>query len=1444
MQTTSADYKLEIKKPSRSFECKVTIGNNIYINEDIVDIILDTIQPNEGYSIGNATSQSLELTLINKGDIIYSASQIKLEIGLRVGSAIEYILMGYYNIDDVEKTDYTTKITAFDNMIKFETSYFSSLGDTATLQQIVDELVSKTGVQFTGSLPAYTVKKLEGFTCREVLGYVASLCGGNAHITRDGKFTIIVPKEVNYSITGDNYFDYKREEVKYKIGKISCKAEDKEFTKGTLGTDSMELQFENPWVTEAILTDIYNKLNGFSYLGYSMKWQGDLSLDAGDIVSVTDIKGVLRKVPILSQKFTYTGGLTCEIGAKGESKNKNSFNSSGSGSNKVDRVVTELLLVKEALIDKANIQDLEAVIIRTQKLEVETAKISKLEADVASINTLVAGKADIANLEAVDAKITQLKAEVAYVGDLEAANAKINDLTAKKANITDLNATNATVNNLKAEVAKIGKLEVDIAAVNKLVANKADITDLNAANAKIESLQSGKADIGQLNAANANIQTLLAHKATIEELIAGNISAENIAAGTITADSAIVASLNASKITTGTLDAKKVTVTNLNAASITAGTIDASKVNVTNINASNINTGTLDASKVTVSNVNAGSIIGGTLDAAKVTVRNLSASVITTGTLNAASVNITNLNATNITTGNLDCNRVNIKNLRADSIVAGSITVQGENLQKNSDFSAGFKDWNKTSGEMFIIQDSTILTDVKICMFRRTGLTSNSSAVMYSGSKAIKAIPGETFIASAYIFVQGNYTPMDADCSVSIWFYDKEGTYLKGTGTAFNNVVKGEWTRWYHTATAPANTAYVAMGVAATRNGQFAWAKPMLSKGTIASEWKPHTDELISSGAIDNDKLAGDSVTSDKLVLDEIFASEAFVTKFEAVEIKAAQITTGKIASEFLDIEGIISFKKNQNAFGEDMADNFIFDTTADKTFINGGAIYANSVTAEKINAKGLKIANAGNAVTFQVFDKQSADNSGGKYQEGDVTITGTMESTNYDPSANTGYRIDKDGNVDIYNANIRGDVILPQAGITNYGQQNGGENLLSNSDFALTTTISSAAKNPNCYPVGWSAYNGGVTNPTTSYHAHVNTTKFGFNVVEYNESDGSRNWKAISLGGLQNQINGTKEYYISMDVYSTIPNARIYGGFHYTKTGGTSASFHAGQYSISNFQVENWHRVSAKVPLGTDIDLTKNITLYIYSYNYPQNGIVYIRNVKLEGNNKATPWCPNKADAAALNPVRFWAGTDFDKRDEAPFQVLQDGTVKATRGEFGGTFTGELSIGNIRIADTNESEATITVHTNNNAKKVLEFNEQIAFIGTNLTLGAENAPSLEFDSTSRTFNFTKSAVHIVGNKSKVSFPADNSATIMKAGYVASSGYFECVDYFRSGTYVKEHNGVVEDGAPDFEFKRAQGDTTVKVNGEVDVTNEVVVGSVKIVNRSKNGKKRIDFVVV
>lgn len=395
-----------------------------------MDIIIDgNIQPSDGFMIGATTSQILDLTLLNKGDMVYGTSTIKVEIGLKIGNTIEYIPMGIYNIDDIEKTDYTIKITAFDNMMKFERNFTTTLGDTLTLQQVASELTRITGVQFTGNLPAYTVKKLEGFSCREILGYVASLCGGNAIITRDGKFTIVTPKDNSYSIGTSNYFDYKREETKYKIGKISCQSGEEILSKGSIGVDSMELQFENPWVNNTILTDIYTKLNGFEYLGYSMKWQGDISLDVGDIITITDKKGVVRKHPILSQKFTYTGGLTSEISAKGENKNKNEFSGSGPSAKKVERVVMELALINKALIDVAYIGDLTAGNI---KFDTASGTIMDLQTLLAKFVTGENGQ--FLNLTTDNVTIS---------------NALIKDVIAKSISVEDLKASTISTNKFR-----------------------------------------------------------------------------------------------------------------------------------------------------------------------------------------------------------------------------------------------------------------------------------------------------------------------------------------------------------------------------------------------------------------------------------------------------------------------------------------------------------------------------------------------------------------------------------------------------------------------------------------------------------------------------------------------------------------------------------------------------------------------------------------------------------------------------------------------------------------------------------------------------------------------------------------------------------------------------------------------------------------------------------
>ena len=155
--------------------------------------------------------------------------------------------------------------------------------------------------------------------------------------------------------------------------------------------------------------------------------------------------------------------------------------------------------------------------------------------------------------------------------------------------------------------------------------------------------------------------------------------------------------------------------------------------------------------------------------------------------------------------------------------------------------------------------------------------------------------------------------------------------------------------------------------------------------------------------------------------------------------------------------------------------------------------------------------------------------------------------------------------------------------------------NFFTNSNLLNVSTGTLSSKHPNTYLSGWSQYNGGISNPTTSYHAHIDTDTFGFNVIEYNESDGTRNWKGTSKGGLQNITNDVGVYTISFDLYPTGAGTRIYGGFYSCLKGNTVFNFHSGQFSVTPSTIDGWVRYSANCTLHADTDFLKDVSFYIY---------------------------------------------------------------------------------------------------------------------------------------------------------------------------------------------------------------------------------------------------------
>lgn len=381
MYITSNEYKEKILEPTRKFESEIKIGNNILTNEEVMSFNIEqSIQQDATFSIGNTISTAFNLVFFHNNIIeIDDTDIITAKLGLILNNEIEYIPMGVYNIDNIETNDTTTTVLAYDNMIRFEVSYIEN-NEKPTLHTVINRLIELTGVKFAGILndyPDYELTVLENYTCREILGFVAGILGANATIDRNGKFDFVVISndpiygkgelfavltkdgyilqdksglqiKVNSQtgyIKADNYSDYTKKNKNYKVSRITNSTDLEELSIGT--NENMELSMSNPYITEDTLKVLNDNLNGLEFLPYSVTWKGDISLDIGDLVTVTDKKGSVKAHPILTQSISYNGALSCIIGAQGETTTANTYKSTTSEENEIERTNKKVVQIEK-----------------------------------------------------------------------------------------------------------------------------------------------------------------------------------------------------------------------------------------------------------------------------------------------------------------------------------------------------------------------------------------------------------------------------------------------------------------------------------------------------------------------------------------------------------------------------------------------------------------------------------------------------------------------------------------------------------------------------------------------------------------------------------------------------------------------------------------------------------------------------------------------------------------------------------------------------------------------------------------------------------------------------------------------------------------------------------------------------------------------------------------
>ena len=304
----------------RKVSCKLVIGGNT-----ITDVKLLTYSSDWSgdITIGQVVSSYISATIPTPS---FSLTSANVSHSMGIGDPVEWVAIGQYTVDknSIRTRQGYTSFSAFDKLHDTVNTYTANAAYAETVQGLCNDVCAQIGITSIGSLGnigAVAVEKesLNGYTLRDVLGFVAAICGKNAYVNASNQLELRWFSSTSY--TADNT----RANVPYigegncTIGRLICQGADGTYTYGS----GEGIYFTCPLVTQdnqaSILSYLYGLLAGFSYRKADVDIQyGNFCLQSGDIITVTTTGSSLT-IPIMSNSFSYDGGLSSAVSAYGVS---------------------------------------------------------------------------------------------------------------------------------------------------------------------------------------------------------------------------------------------------------------------------------------------------------------------------------------------------------------------------------------------------------------------------------------------------------------------------------------------------------------------------------------------------------------------------------------------------------------------------------------------------------------------------------------------------------------------------------------------------------------------------------------------------------------------------------------------------------------------------------------------------------------------------------------------------------------------------------------------------------------------------------------------------------------------------------------------------------------------------------------------------------------------
>lgn len=496
-QSTTAFGTL-VQQDSRTFKCLLTYGETSITTVRSIKFTGGS-EGEDDFSLGSTMSQYIEVTIPGKG-LVVEGTEMLLQIGMDVNGKTEYIPMGYFTAGKPQKADDQITFTAYDRMMNTERT-FSMDGTTTNTVAVLKQIADITGVPVvTSGLTAISIKVPKGYSCREVLSYVAQLHGAFAVCNRRGQIELHTYVDSDYKVKTSRYWgNFEHNDYAFDVSKFVCfTGQDKNGKSISIfsGSGARSVSFSNPFMTQTVLNNILASFKNFSYMPGTLKMMGDPRLDPWDILTVADLSGNTYKVPIMKLDWEYDGGLTYSVEAVGLSEEETNADYKGPQTKEMERYYAQLVMIDRAMINKLDVETAKITYASIKELDVVKENAEEINTKKANIDLANVNNAWIEKGVLKDGSIGS-----AAIHEGAVTNAKIANATIEAAKIKSINADSIVAGTIKTErliitgpdgqdsIVKAINIAngVSEAEVNgqKIQAASIDVVDLSAFQAKI-----------------------------------------------------------------------------------------------------------------------------------------------------------------------------------------------------------------------------------------------------------------------------------------------------------------------------------------------------------------------------------------------------------------------------------------------------------------------------------------------------------------------------------------------------------------------------------------------------------------------------------------------------------------------------------------------------------------------------------------------------------------------------------------------------------------------------------------------------------------------------------------------------------------------------------------------------------------------------------------------